>query len=95
MLPPQLNRVTGYVFTEHLAPNQKEYFDERVAVFAILKHRASGLDVAFAATHLYHSQDNSLHEAIRGHEINQVIDQRMYFKRCPDSLCWRALGWVT
>ncbi len=43
----------------------KDFFDERVAVFAALHHISSGLDVIIVATHFYHSQNNVLYEGIR------------------------------
>ena len=77
--------VPAYVFTDQLTPNDKEFFDERIAVFAILQHIGSGLDIAVVATHLYHSQNNVLHENIRAQEARQLSEALDAF-RCDTGL---------
>jgi endonuclease/exonuclease/phosphatase family metal-dependent hydrolase len=61
-------------------PNQKDYYDERVAVFAALTHLESGVVVVVAATHLYHSQKNPVHEEIRGLEFLQLQEALAVFR---------------
>eukprot|EP00667_Euglena_gracilis_P006343 EG_transcript_6395 len=71
--------VPQYVFTDRLKPNDKDFFDERVAVFAVLQHRPSGLDVIVAATHLHHTQNATLYEDIRGMEVRQLDEALQQF----------------
>jgi len=66
--------VPAYVFTDRLKPNDKDFFDERIAVFAALQHISSGVTVVVVSTHFYHTQDDPFYEDIRAHEARQLTE---------------------
>eukprot|EP00906_Rhabdomonas_costata_P003623 RCo005502 len=68
----QAPQVPVYVFTDRLSPQDKDCFDDRVAVMAILRHIPSGQDVVFSSTHLYPGQNDIPSERIRAQECRQL-----------------------
>eukprot|EP00993_Chasmostoma_nieuportense_P007362 NODE_815_length_1846_cov_149.984293_g761_i0.p1 GENE.NODE_815_length_1846_cov_149.984293_g761_i0~~NODE_815_length_1846_cov_149.984293_g761_i0.p1 ORF type:complete len:559 (-),score=156.76 NODE_815_length_1846_cov_149.984293_g761_i0:169-1809(-) len=62
----------GWVFTDRLQPHDKEFFDERIAVFAALRHVETGATVVVVSTHLNHTQNDPLRESIRRHQARQL-----------------------
>jgi len=57
---------------ETLRRSHQEKWDERVAVVALLQHRATGQLLLAASTHLAHSQDKPAAEAVRVAQVRQL-----------------------
>jgi len=77
----------GWKFTENVTRRTKAYYDERVGIFTILKHKKTKTNFLFVCTHLYHSQNNARHEKIRELQIQQLLQALAKFKEifsCPD-----------
>jgi endonuclease/exonuclease/phosphatase family metal-dependent hydrolase len=71
--PELLEESSCYTFTSHLRPQDKQYFDERVAVFAALRHRASGRIAVFSSVHLHHTQNDPYYSSIRSFQVEQLV----------------------
>jgi len=62
----------SFTAPETLRRSHQEKWDERVAVVALLQHRATGQLLLAASTHLAHSQDKPAAEAVRAAQVRQL-----------------------
>jgi len=62
----------SFTAPETLLRSHQEKWDERVAVVALLQHRATGQLLLAASTHLAHSQDKPAAEAVRAAQVRQL-----------------------
>jgi len=62
----------SFTAPETLRRIHQEKWDERIAVVALLQHRATGRLILAASTHLAHSQDKPAAEAVRAAQVRQL-----------------------
>ena len=72
----------GYAFTERLSVQEGRWFDERVAVFAVIERRddAVGGRVLVGATHLWHTQNRPSTERLRLEEARQLCSALEHYE---------------
>lgn len=77
-VPNEANSLSGYTFTQNLKPKQfKEYYDERVAIFSLLTHIETNIDIIVISTHLMHTQKDQRKAEIKlieCQQLNQVLE---------------------